>query len=147
MSIRDERCYAPLMAMDESPSFTVETDEDMGSVVVRATGEIDVAGDDIVRVELDNGFVLWSRADDLVREHGRQSVSRDGGTSWEVDTLACAPATTRDERGLLGLGIKVLDFFGVDLKKQSAFALRYAETTSGRPTSCQVLIEAVFMTK
>ena len=43
MSIRDERCYAPLMAMDESPSFTVETDEDMGSVVVRATGEIDVA--------------------------------------------------------------------------------------------------------
>jgi hypothetical protein len=87
------------------------------------TGEIDVAGDDIVRVELDNGFVLWSRADDLVREHGRQSVSRDGGTSWEFDTLAGTPATTRDERGLFGLGIKVLDFFGVDLKKQSAAAL------------------------
>lgn len=31
------------MADDETPSFSVATDEDMGSVTVRATGEIDVA--------------------------------------------------------------------------------------------------------
>lgn len=86
--------------------------------------EIELALDEVVRVELDNGFVLWARADDLVREHGRQTVARDGGTAWEFDALTpgrSAGAVT--SRGLLGLGIKVLDFFGVDLKKKSAAAL------------------------
>jgi hypothetical protein len=89
------------------------------------TSDIDVAADEVVRIELDNGFVLWSRADDLVHEHGQQAVSRDGAASWELDVLHAggAQAASRDERGLLGLGIKVLDFFGVDLKKKSAVAL------------------------
>ena len=43
------------------------------------SGELEVAGDEVVRVELDNGFVLWTRADALVREHGRRSRARDGG--------------------------------------------------------------------
>ncbi|MFW2457451.1 DUF7379 domain-containing protein, partial [Methyloversatilis discipulorum] len=86
------------------------------------TGELEVAADEVVRIELDNGFVLWSRADDLVREHGHRSVSRDGDSAWEFDALDTA-ATAPASRGLLGLGIRVLDFFGIDLKKKSAAAL------------------------
>ncbi|ATE61525.1 DUF7379 domain-containing protein [Thauera sinica] len=90
-----------------------------------AANEIQVAADDVVRIELDNGFVLWSRADSLVREHGRLSRSRDGGEAWEFDAVTPqrGAAASRDERGLLGLGIRVLDFFGVDLAQQTASKL------------------------
>lgn len=40
------------MAIEDSPAFSVETEEDMGSVVVRATGEIDVATAPQVESEL-----------------------------------------------------------------------------------------------
>lgn len=90
---------------------------------------VDVAPDEVVRVEYDNGLVLWMRADDLLRERGRKSVARGDGTEvWDIDTSARigqlgsdAPAATRGlERGLVGLGIKALEFFGVDLQKKSA---------------------------
>ena len=45
------------------------------------TGELEVAADEVVRVELDNGFELWTRADALVREHGRRSLARAGGAA------------------------------------------------------------------
>lgn len=70
-----------------------------------ATDEIDVAGDEVVRVELENGFVLWSRADDLVRDYGHHAVARDGTDAWEFTALAPSTARadlTRGERGLLG---------------------------------------------
>ena len=41
-----------------------------------STTEIDA--DAVLRVELENGFVLWSRADDLMHERGQRSVGRDG---------------------------------------------------------------------
>ncbi|MFC0668690.1 CHAT domain-containing protein [Azotobacter chroococcum] len=85
------------------------------------TDELEVAAGEVVRIELDNGFVLWSRADDLLREHGRRGLSRDGGAAWEFDTLMPGHGgASRSERGLLGLGIKVLDFFGVELDKKAA---------------------------
>jgi tetratricopeptide (TPR) repeat protein len=90
------------------------------------TGELEVAADEVVRVELDNGFVLWSRADDIVRDYGHQSLARDGGDAWEFGALAPSREptdATRDERGLLGLGIKVLEFFGIDLKAKAAHTL------------------------
>ncbi len=90
------------------------------------TDELEVKADELVRVELENGFVLWSRADSLVREHGRRGLSRDGGVAWEFDVLAPSRAgggPARGERGLLGLGIKVLDFFGVDLGEKAARGL------------------------
>jgi hypothetical protein len=40
-----------------------------------ASDEIEVGGDSVVRVELDNGFVLWSRVDDLSREYGTLPAS------------------------------------------------------------------------
>lgn len=86
-------------------------------------GELAAAGDDVARVELENGFVLWTRAEDLIRERGRKTVSRDGGEGWEIDPQP--PQRLRDStrggsRGWLGLGIKVLDFFGIDLRGKAA---------------------------
>ena len=87
------------------------------------------APDDVVRVEFENGLDLWMRADDLLRERGQQAVARDGsGAVWTIDPAPRPGLTQRDdavrgERGMVGLGIKVLEFFGVDLKKKSAAVL------------------------
>lgn len=102
-----------------------------GSAREAATGAapVDVAPDDVARVEFDNGLVLWMRADDLLRERGRRSVARgDGSEVWDIDTSArigqpgsdAATVARGLERGVVGLGIKVLEFFGVDLQKKSA---------------------------
>jgi len=86
-------------------------------------GEVQVQGDEVVRVELENGFVLWTRADDLIRERGRRTVSRDGGEAWEIDPHPRLRGSRAGQRGWLGLGIKVLEFFGVDLKGKAAASL------------------------
>jgi CHAT domain len=80
---------------------------------------LDVALDEVVRVEFDNGLSLWMRADDLLRERGQLSIQRDAaeGQVFEIDAAprAGVTATTAGTRGLLGLGIKALEFFGVDV--------------------------------
>ncbi|HRP98139.1 MAG TPA: hypothetical protein PL143_18025, partial [Rhodocyclaceae bacterium] len=86
-----------------------------GSAREGLAGELEVAADDVVRIELDNGFVLWTSAADLVREHGRPAIARDGGEAWEFGALVPRRAAAGGERGVLGLGIRILDFFGVDL--------------------------------
>lgn len=83
-----------------------------------AGDEIEVAGETVVRVELDNGFVLWSRVDDLSRDFGTPPA-RDGSGAWEFTRLT-PQHTASSERGLVGLAIRVLDFFGVDLAEKSA---------------------------
>ena len=90
-----------------------------GSAREAGVGEIEAHADDVVRVELENGFVLWTRADDLIRERGRKSVSRDGGEGWEIDPRPPS-AVSSHSRGWLGLGIRLLDFFGIDLKGKTA---------------------------
>lgn len=90
------------------------------------TEELSVDADEVVRVELENGFVLWSRADALVREHGRRSLSRDGGDTWEFETLApVSVVAQRGERGVVGLGIRVLDFFGIRAEEKAAIKLAH----------------------
>ncbi|MBK9783305.1 MAG: CHAT domain-containing protein [Betaproteobacteria bacterium] len=87
-----------------------------------ASDEIEVAGDSVVRVELDNGFVLWSRVDDLTHEYGALP-SRDAGGAWEFSRLAPRRVVSDDrggERGIVGLGIRVLEFFGINLVEKSA---------------------------
>lgn len=86
------------------------------------TGELDVASDDIVRVELHNGFVHWIRADDLIQEYAEHAVSRDGADVWELNDLTPPLGSAREgeERGLAGLAVKVLDFFGIELDKKVA---------------------------
>ena len=89
-------------------------------------GTATVQGDDVVRVVMENGFVLWTRADDLIRERGQVSQNRDGAPVWSIDPHPrprAGTAASRGERGLLGLGIKALEFFGVDLKGKTAAAL------------------------
>ncbi len=95
-----------------------------GSARDGAADEVEVAGDTVVRVELDNGFVLWSRVDDLTREYGTPPAARGGndGTAdgaWEFSRLT-PRRTDGGERGMAGLAIRVLDFFGIDLVEASA---------------------------
>src|SRR5574343_1495182 len=82
---------------------------------------VEISGDTVVRVELDNGFVLWSRMDDLSRDFGTPPA-RDGDGSWEISRLAPRRAAA-NEGGLAGLAVRILDFFGIDLAEKSAAAL------------------------
>ena len=86
--------------------------------------DLEVRGDELVRVTLGNGFVLWTRADDLLRERGQETRSRGGEGVWRIDTSPPNRAQARSgTRGWLGLGIQVLEFFGVDLQGQTAAKL------------------------
>ena len=72
---------------------------------------LEVRGDELVRVTLDNGFVFWSRADGLLRERGHETRSRGGDNVWQIDTSPPGRAKARGgTRGWLGLGIQVLEF-------------------------------------
>ncbi len=83
-----------------------------------ASDEIEVNADTVVRVSLENGFVLWSRADDLTREYGNPPPRGEGG-AWEFTRLTPRRAVV-SERGAVGLLIRVLDFFKIDAKKKVA---------------------------
>lgn len=79
------------------------------------------AADDLVRVHFEDGLVLWLRADDLSIDYGRREAARDGsgGEAWVID----GPVVVGRDRGLVRVGIKLLEFFGVDLKGKAAAAL------------------------
>ncbi len=117
-----EQATASQPATGESAVITSARRVVPGSAREAGVGEIEAHGDEVVKVELENGFVLWTRADDLIRERGRRSVRRDGGDAWEIELKppARGAASARGQRGWLGLGIKVLEFFGVDLKAKVA---------------------------
>jgi CHAT domain-containing protein len=83
--------------------------------------EIEVKPETVVRVALENGFVLWSRADDLTREYGNPPPRGEGG-AWEFTRLTPRRAVV-SERGAAGLVIRVLDFFGIDVTRKAAGAL------------------------
>ena len=95
-----------------------------GSARSAADDAAQMPPDAVVRVELENGFVLWSRADDLIRERGQRVVDRDGGESWEI-SMAPRPGSraATASRGWLGLGVKVLEFFGIDIKRRAVSKL------------------------
>ena len=108
-----------------------------------STTEIDA--DAVLRVELENGFVLWSRADDLMHERGQRSVGRDGDALWRLD-FGPRPghAAAGTSRGWLGLGVRVLEVFGVDLKNMAAAKLGKAledRALDGAPGLYRVSLE------
>lgn len=85
-----------------------------------APAPVAVAPDELVRVEYENGIKLWMRADDLLRERGRVATARGAGGEavYEIDTAPRAGLNADAagaSRGILGLGIKLLEFFGVDV--------------------------------
>jgi len=112
----------------------------------RGTGQpavVETAADDVVRVELDDGVVLWMRADDLLRDYGQAvpAAATPRGTARGRRAPAAAPVNATlpaslspargagAQRGALGLAIKALDLMGVDLKGATAAALgRLLET-------------------
>lgn len=79
---------------------------------------VDVAGDEAVRVVFGNGRALWLRADELMALRGMAAPQRDGGEpAWDLDTSAPGD---EGQRGLLALGIRALELFGIDLKQATA---------------------------
>ncbi|PKO30368.1 MAG: hypothetical protein CVU34_19360 [Betaproteobacteria bacterium HGW-Betaproteobacteria-7] len=92
-----------------------------GSARDGAGDVVEVPGDGVVRVELANGFVLWSRVDDLANEYGTAPVAARGATdgAWEFAQLRPRRAGS-SERGLAGLAIRVLDFFGIKPVEKAA---------------------------
>ena len=89
-----------------------------GSARDGAGEEIEVKPETVVRVALENGLVLWSRADDLTREYGNPPPRGQSG-AWEFTRLTPRRAAS-SERGMAGLAIRVLEFFGVDISKKAA---------------------------
>ena len=117
---------------DQRPEVSVTSRRRVvpGSAREGGVGEVRAQGDEVVRVELENGFTLWTRADDLVRERGRKSVGRDGaGEAWEIDL---APPPSGRSRGLLGLGIKALEFLGIKVNVTEAAAKVIGEKAEAR---------------
>ncbi len=128
-----------LRAADDGPARTLATTEVTitgtprrvrpGAARDAGTGAVAVQPDEVVRVEYDNGLVQWVRADDLLRDRGRKAVSRsDGSEAWDIDAAPRIGAYRTDvdpatERGVVGLGIKVLEFFGVNVTKGAAGAI------------------------
>ena len=51
--------------------------------------EFEAAGDEVVRVQLENGFVLWSRVDDLIRDQGKKSPDRGSGEEAPCSGCCC----------------------------------------------------------
>jgi pimeloyl-ACP methyl ester carboxylesterase len=87
------------------------------------SNNLEVAGDEVVKVTLENDFVVWGRADDLVREYGRETVARDGGRAFDFDRMVPTRVRigeSKAERGVAGMAVKALEFFGVSLKKGAA---------------------------
>ncbi|MBS1144873.1 MAG: hypothetical protein H6R14_2279 [Proteobacteria bacterium] len=89
-----------------------------GSARDGAGDEIEVKPETVVRVALENGFVLWSRADDLTREYGNPPPRGQSG-AWEFTRLTPRRAAS-GERGVVGLAIRVLEFFKIDATKKAA---------------------------
>jgi hypothetical protein len=101
-----------------------------GSEVV----DLPMALDDVVRITYENGYTQWIRADDLLRERGlppEQGAARGGApgtassSAWRIDARPAserlpAGSTGSADRGLLKLGIRLLDVFGVDLAGKTA---------------------------
>lgn len=100
-----------------------------GSARDGGTGTTEVPGDEVVRVVFDNGFTLWSRADDLVREHGSRLSDPDGEV-WEFGPRPVGAA--RGSRGLVGLGIKVLEFLGIKVDATAVAARLIAEKAEAK---------------
>ena len=122
----------PGMSMpNTSPGIDVSRLRRIAPGTARDAGvaEIEAAADEVVRVEFENGLVLWTRADDLIQERGRKSLSRDGAPVWEIEVRPRLRDRQDNTRGWLGLGIKVLEFFGVDLKGKTARELGRALET------------------
>jgi hypothetical protein len=97
-----------------------------GTRAAAATDLTVVPEDAIARVTLDNGFELWIRADDLMQEAGTRAETRSSGeVLWDIGDLNDQAAGSRGLGGALGLATRVIEFFGIDLKKEArAFVAR-----------------------
>lgn len=80
----------------------------------------EVAPDDVACLQYSNGFKLWLRVDELYREHGARASRGAVDTRAEVWDIDPRLPADQAERGLGGLAIDALEFFGVDLGSMAA---------------------------
>ena len=87
-----------------------------------ASTTLAVAADEVVKVELEGGLVLWSRVDDLLRDRAAQPVGqRQGGAPvWRLSPQVAPARGGSAQRGAAGLAIQALEFAGVDVSALAA---------------------------
>jgi len=96
------RTFSPLDVTARVTSIRLSETRDEGSEI-----KVKVDPADVVAVELDDGFTLWIRGDDLRRELGEEA--RDGGL-----TLRPRLGGGDSQRGVAGWVLKGLKIFGFD---------------------------------
>ncbi|WP_298824455.1 CHAT domain-containing protein [uncultured Piscinibacter sp.] len=125
----EEGSAQPLITSGDDVSLRSARRVRVGGAARDAAGAaalVDVNPDDAVCVEFENGIKLWMRADELLRERGRKAATRGNEpAAWEIDTAPQLSSLRGDgrtgmDRGVVGLGIKVLEFFGIDVAAKSA---------------------------
>ena len=94
-----------------------------GSTRSANVSDFDIKANEIVRLELNNGFSLWLRADDLLDEFGKLNLSRGSQNTWEIKIDPTRFHANSSTRGLAGLAIKALNFFDIDLQSKTASKL------------------------
>lgn len=91
-----------------------------GSTRAANMGNFDIKANEIVQIELSNGFSLWLRADDLLDEFGKLNINRGSQNTWEIKIDPEKYQANRGARGLVGLAIKALNLFDIDLQTYTA---------------------------
>jgi len=121
--IKVDQTEEAVLPVVEQPEITFERKGRVRMGAARESGgivELPIQPDDLACMEFSNGFKLWLRVDDLYSEHGTRT-SRGAVDSeapvWEIDPQVGSRTAVR---GVSGLVIEAMEFFGVDLKAISA---------------------------
>ena len=81
------------------------------------TAPTEIPDDAVVRLELDGGFELWMRGDDLRNELARPPSRGTEGDAWQLQTGIRAPTA---ERGVGDWALKTLAVFGIKPQELAA---------------------------
>ncbi|GAA0761356.1 CHAT domain-containing protein [Ideonella azotifigens] len=86
---------------------------------------VGAAPDEVLRLTLEDGLVLWSRVDDFLQEHGQAPSTRGKAAgNWAVPPrLVPKRLEEGPKRGAVGVALQALELFGVDVAGHAAAAL------------------------
>ncbi|HSI47789.1 MAG TPA: CHAT domain-containing protein [Ideonella sp.] len=85
----------------------------------------DAAPDEVLRLTLEDGLVLWSRVDDFLHEHAQPPATRGkaAGSRAVPQQLVPKQLGVGTKRGAVGVALQALELFGVDVSGHTAAAL------------------------
>lgn len=104
--------------LDSRRRYTLAVERGAGAVLT----PVEIGGDDVVALELEGGFTLWMRGDDLDAELGTAAPAR-GGDAGLRELLPGLPLV-QAERGAGAWLLKALEVFGI--KPQEALVAKAA---------------------